>query len=312
MKERTGVVTKIYGLYYTVKTEDDYINCVLRGKIRTDRLLNNYSNPAAVGDLASYTVNEDGSGVIDKILSRKNLFSRKEKGKNRKEDIIAANLDLITIIQAFKKPRLNLRFVDRLIVRSEKEKIQVLLCINKLDIADKDILEYINNYYKNTKITIILVSALTGEGIKELKNNLAGKISLFIGNSGVGKTSILNSIDPDLNLRTSEVSLKTNKGKHTTANVEMIHFADDITIIDTPGMREFGLMDIEPHMLGQYFHEFSKYINKCSFKPCTHNHEPDCEIKNQVEKQKIFKDRYVSYLNILSSLNEYYKRLYNP
>ncbi|MBN2039639.1 MAG: ribosome small subunit-dependent GTPase A [Spirochaetes bacterium] len=273
-------------------------------------MLKIYSDPAAVGDIVSFNFNEDGSGVINTILPRKNIFSRKGKARNRKEDIIAANLDLITIIQAFKKPRLNLRFVDRLSVRSEKEKIPVLLCINKLDLADDKTIEYINNYYSNTKIKIIMTSALTGRGVEELHNFLNHKTSLFIGNSGVGKSSILNSINPDLNLRTSEVSERTNKGRHTTANVEMINFANDISIIDSPGMREFGLSDIDPNMLGMYFHEFGKYINKCSFKPCTHDHEPDCEIKKQVEKQVIFRDRYISYLNILSSLKEDNKQKY--
>ena len=126
----------------------------------------------------------------------------------------------------------------------------------------------------------------------------------------MGKTSILNYLSPELNLRTSEVSTRTNKGRHTTANVEMIELSGNIAIIDSPGVREFGLMDIEPHMLGFYFNEFNPYLEKCSFNPCTHDHEPDCEVKRQVEKGTISKDRYISYLNILNSLKEYYERKY--
>lgn len=311
MKYNTGIITKVFGLYYTVKQNNKFINCVLRGKIRRNKETKIYSNPAAVGDRVNFLINDDGTGVIDSILKRKNFFSRKEKGKNKKEDIIACNIDLITIIQSFKSPRLNLRFVDRLIIRSEKEKVPVLLCVNKLDIAEKDMIEYLQEYYQNANIDICLTSILTGEGINSLKNYLHNKITLFVGNSGVGKTSILNSLHPELNLRTSEISAKTNKGRHTTANVEMIDLPDDsITIIDTPGVREFGLMDIEPHMLGLYFNEFNPYLDKCIFNPCTHDHEPGCEVKKQVDIGAIFKDRYISYLNILNSLKEYYESKY--
>ena len=156
-----------------------------------------------------------------------------------------------------------------------------------------------------------MVSALTGKGMKRLKKMIKKNITLFVGRSGVGKTSILNYLYPGLALRTSEVSQKKGKGRHTTSNVEMIIQPDGTCIIDTPGFREFGLMDIEPETLGQYFNEFTRYNNKCEFKPCTHDHEPNCEVKKQVEKGNIFEERYISYLNILYSLKEYYNRMYN-
>ncbi len=310
MKEQTGIVTKIFGLFYTVKYDNSHINCVLRGKIRQSKELKFYSDPAAVGDKVLFAINEDGAGVINEISKRKNIFSRKEKGRNKKEDIIACNLDLVVIIQSIKTPKLNFRFIDRLIVRCEKEKIPVLICINKADLANEAIIKYIDDYYSNANINLIITSTKSGEGIKELKSCLPGKTTLFIGSSGVGKTSILNYLSPGLNLRTSEVSARTNKGRHTTANVEMIELSKHISIIDSPGVREFGLMDIEPHMLGFYFNEFSPYSDKCSFNPCTHDHEPVCEVKRQVENGTIFKDRYISYLNILNSLKEYYERKY--
>lgn len=310
MQDKTGIVSKVFGLYYTVKYNDEYINCVLRGKIRQNEERKIYSDPVAVGDNVIFSANDDGTGVINTILKRKNIFSRKEKGKNKREDIIACNLDSVIIIQSFLTPSLNLRFVDRLLVRCEKEKIPALLCINKLDLAEKEIIQYIQNYYSRSKINLCMTSTITGAGIKELQMYLSGKTSLFIGNSGVGKTSILNYINPDLNLRVSEVSKSTNKGRHTTANVEMINMNDSITIIDSPGVREFGLMDIEPHMLGFYFNEFNAYLNRCQFNPCTHDHEPDCEVKRQVDNGKIFADRYKSYLNILYSIKEYYERQY--
>jgi ribosome biogenesis GTPase / thiamine phosphate phosphatase len=310
VKEQTGTVTKVFGLYYTVKHNNIFNNCVLRGKIRQSKELKIYSDPVAVGDNVIFELNDDGNGVINEILKRKNLFSRKEKGKNKKEDIIACNLDQVVIIQSFKNPKLNLRFIDRLIVRCEKEKISVLVCINKLDIAEKNSIKYIENYYSGANINLIMTSAANGKKINELKEFLRNKVSLFIGTSGVGKTSILNYIAPGLNRTTSEVSQSTNKGRHTTANVEMIDLPGSITIIDSPGVREFGLTDIEPHMLGFYFNEFNPYLAKCNFNPCTHDHEPDCEVKRQVENGAISGDRYISYINILNSLREYYERKY--
>jgi ribosome biogenesis GTPase / thiamine phosphate phosphatase len=310
LEERTGTVTKVFGLYYTVKFNGTRINCVLRGKIRQSKELKIYSDPVAAGDNVIFNLNDDGTGVISEILKRKNIFSRKEKGKNKKEDIIACNLDLVTVIQSVKNPKLNLRFIDRLMVRCEKEKIPVLVCINKLDLADKIIIKYIENYYSNANINLIMTSTKNGKGIKELKEYLHDRISLFIGSSGVGKTSILNYIAPELNRTTSEVSKSTNKGRHTTANVEMIDLPGNIAIIDSPGVREFGLMDIEPHMLGFYFNEFNPYLKKCGFNPCTHDHEPDCEVKRQIQNGTISKERYISYINILNSLKEYYERKY--
>jgi ribosome biogenesis GTPase len=310
VRENKGIVVKIFGLYYAVQFENERINCVLRGKIRQDKELMKYSNPVAVGDIVRCELDSDGGGVIDEVVARRNFFSRKENGKNKKEDIIASNLDLIVVVQSFKNPRINLRFVDRLSVRASKEGVPVLLCVNKRDLADKDLTRYVKNYYSGSEIEICLISALTGEGMKSFRDFLSGRVSLFIGNSGVGKSTILNQICPGLNLRVSEVSQSTNKGKHTTSNVEMVNISEGTFIIDTPGVREFGLMDIEPHMLGRCFYEFNQYIIKCGFKQCTHDHEPDCEVKRNVENGKIFEERYISYLNILDSLKEYYKTMY--
>ena len=305
------MVQKVYGLIYTVQYNDKLVNCVLRGKIRLDKDLFRYSNPVAVGDIVNFDFCDDGTGVINEIEERRNIFSRKEKGKNKKEDIIAANLDYIVVIQSFANPEFNLRFVDRLLVRGEKEGIPVALCANKIDLATKESIRFLSDYYKNANIDLCMVSALTGKGMKQLKKMIKNNITLFVGRSGVGKTSILNYLYPGLDLRTSEVSAKKGKGRHTTSNVEMIIRPDGTGIIDTPGVREFGLMDIEPDTLGQYFNEFAKYIDKCEFNPCTHDHEPNCEVKRQVEKGNIFEERYISYINILYSLKEYYDRMYN-
>ncbi len=302
MEELSGIVVKGYGLYYTVKYNDKYINCVLRGKLRQSENMKEFTDPVAVGDKVILSLSGNSSGTIDSILERKNSFSRKEKGVNRKSDVIASNIDQLIIIQSFKRPALNLRFTDRLIVRAEKEKIPQVLCVNKSDLADSESMKYIKDYYNNTHVKICIISTLKDEGISELQGLLYNKISLFTGNSGVGKSSIINKLKPGLNLRTSGVSESTNKGRHTTANIEMIEVSENITVIDTPGLREFSVSEIDRVMLGNYFTEFVQYKDKCSFNTCTHDHEPGCRIKKMVEERQIFRDRYESYVNILHSL----------
>lgn len=305
----TGIIIKSFGKYYTIEYEGRTINCTLRGKLRKDKRLEKYSEPVAVGDIVEFEPDGEGEGAIELVHERRNTFTRRYKDSDR-DDLIAANLDRIVVIQGFSKPRLNLRFVDRLLVRGEKEEIPVLLCVNKLDLAGDDEISGLHAYYRGYDLAMMMVSAKTGEGLDGLKNALTGKLSILIGNSGVGKTSLLNGIYPDLDLRTTEVSESTGKGRHTTTNVEMFRLDGKTRIIDTPGLREFGLMDIEPPELGIYFMEFGRLSSKCSFSPCTHDHEPGCEIKKQVEKGNISEERYVSYLNILSTLRDYYNNRY--
>ena len=305
-----GIVVKTYGKYYTVEYEGGRMNCVLRGRLRQDRRLEKYSEAVAVGDEVDFEPDVDGGGgAISLVHERKNAFTRKYKDSDR-DDLIAANLDQIVVIQSFGKPKLNLRFVDRLFVRGSKEEIHVLLCVNKLDLAEEEDAAHLADYYRGFDADIMLVSAKTGEGLGSLRERLAGRLSILIGSSGVGKTSILNGLYPDLDLRTTEVSDSTGKGRHTTTNAEMFVMEDGARIIDTPGLREFGLVDIEPHELGSYFMEFGAYSRKCGFSPCTHDHEPDCEVKRLVEKGKLSDERYVSYLNILNTLKQYRENRY--
>lgn len=304
-----GLVVKSFGKYYTVEYESGRINCVLRGKLRKDKRLEKYSEAVAVGDEVEFETDGKGGGAISVVSDRRNVFTRKYKESDR-DDLIAANLDRIVVIQCFGRPRLNLRFVDRLMVRGCKEDIPVTLCVNKLDLAEEDGPSMLHDYYRGYDADILLVSAKTGEGLDALREKLAGRLSILIGSSGVGKTSILNGLYPGLDLRTTEVSESTGKGRHTTTNVEMFAMAGGARIIDTPGLREFGLMDIEPEELGIYFMEFGAYGRKCGFSPCTHDHEPGCEVKKRVERGKLSEERYISYLNILYTLKDYYDNRY--
>lgn len=305
-----GLIVRVYGRFYTVRHEGGEVNSVLRGKLKINEQLKNFSSPVAVGDSVEFHINDEGLGVIESINPGRNHFSRKDRIKG-KEDLIASNLDMVVVVQSFAQPKYNLRFVDRLLVRGVSENIPVLLCVNKIDLAEKEDIDFINSYYKNTGINIVFTSVKENKGIDEFKGFLARGRSLLVGYSGVGKSSLLNTIFPTLNLKTNEVSESTGKGKHTTTNVRL-EFVDEHTeLIDTPGVREFGLMDIEPERLGAYFEDFAAHADGCRFRPCTHDHEPGCVVKQLVEDGVIHRERYISYLNILYSLRENYDNMYS-
>ena len=296
----TGIIIKVFGRFYTVLSNGNEINSVLRGKMKTDKI--NYSNPVAVGDIVDFLIDKEGLGVIESIKERKNTFTRKD-GVRSREDIIACNLDQVIAVQSFRNPKLNLRFVDRIIIRSRRSRIPVLVCINKLDLMKKGESQFICSYYKGANIDIIFLSALTGEGMDKLKKGVARKRSLLIGYSGVGKSSIFNRIYPDVDFKVNEVSESSGKGRHTTTNVQMVRADDGTELIDTPGVREFGLVDINSADLGNYFDDFKNAAENCRFRPCLHDHEPDCEVKSLVEKNIINEERYISYLNMLYSID---------
>ncbi len=306
---RVGCIVKTLGRWYTVESGGERLNCVLRGKLKSDKRLERFSEPVAVGDIVDFLTGDDGSGTIERVHERRNAFTRKDKWRT-KEDIIAANLDLVVVIQSFRGPRLNLRFVDRLMVRGEAEGIPVLVCVNKTDLAESGEREAVEAYYAGSGAELEFVSALKGDGLGGLSARLAGRLSLLAGSSGVGKSTLLNALYSGLDLRTSEVSESTGKGRHTTTNAEMVIAGGGTRIIDTPGLREFGLMDIEPEALGRYFREFARPSARCAFRPCTHEHEPRCRVRELVEKGKISEGRYVSYLNILYQLREYHATKY--
>ncbi|MDA3901735.1 MAG: ribosome small subunit-dependent GTPase A [Spirochaetes bacterium] len=298
----TGIIVKVFGLYYTVDDGDRHIACFLKGKNRINKQFKGYTNPVAVGDNVVFQYNDDGSGSIIDLIPRKNLFSRKDKGRNAREDVIAANLDILLIIQAFVDPVANPRFVDRLAVRAIKEQILPVLCMNKLDLATEDMKQSIQSYYKNTDLKILLTSAEERVGIEELQALLTGKRTLLAGFSGVGKSSLINTIYNDLDLAVADISDKTGKGRHTTTNVIMYQQSDNTQLIDSPGVREFGLVDMEPADLSRCFYEFNDYSDNCNFANCTHEHEPGCNVKKMVDEGVVSSERYVSYLNMLSSL----------
>lgn len=266
---------------------------------------------AVVGDYVEYQLNKDGTGVINKILKRKNYLSRKApriRGASyrgeRLEQVIAANIDNVFIVASVKEPEFNYKSIDRFLVACESSHLNTHIIFNKTDlIADEFYLEW-KNLYSSIGYDVIMSSTFTGEGIEEIIELISERKNLFWGHSGVGKSSILNKLYPELNLRVGEISSYSQKGIHTTVTSTMFYTGDNTYIIDTPGIREIDPYGIRKEDLSHYFMEFNKYLNECRFNTCTHYHEPGCAVIDAVENNKISLERYDSYLRILDSIEE--------
>ena len=265
----------------------------------------------AVGDEIEYDLNEDGSGVIHKINTRKNHISRKApkiKGSGKRgerlEQVIASNVDNFFVITSIKKPDFNNKALDRLLVTGENSHIQIIIIINKKDLDINSEMDYWYSLYTGIGYTVICTSKKTQEGIDEIRNLVWGKNNLFWGQSGVGKSSLINLVFPDLNLATGEISASTNKGIHTTVTSLMTKINENTFITDTPGIREIDPYGIKKEDLSHYFIEFSEYLRECKFNTCTHYHEPGCAVIKAVEDGKISLERYDSYLKLLDTIEE--------
>lgn len=264
-----------------------------------------------VGDIVDFELQNDGTGFIHTIQKRRNYLSRKApriKGAGyrgeRLEQVVAANIDELFVVVSVSEPDFNNKVIDRFLVTGESSNIDVSIIINKIDLGlEKFIREWVE-LYKSIGYNVYLTSALTKKGINSLKKELKGKISLFWGHSGVGKSSILNVMYPGLDLRTGLISSFTDKGTHTTVTSEMLNVKPDTYIIDTPGIREVEPYGVKKENLGHYFPEFLSYINYCRFNTCTHQHEPGCAVIKAVEEDKISVYRYESYLKILETIEE--------
>lgn len=256
-------------------------------------------------------MNKDGTGFIYNIEQRKNYLSRKApriKGAGyrgeRLEQVIAANIDELYIVNSIFEPDFNNKVVDRLLVTGESSNINVSMIINKTDLDKKHFINEWVKLYKSIGYKVYLTSAVDGKGIKKLKEALNGKINLFWGHSGVGKSSLLNELYPSLNLKTGIISTFTDKGTHTTVTSEMIEVEPQTFIIDTPGIREIEPYGIKKEDLCHYFPEFLIYINKCKFNTCTHYHEPECAVIKAVDDEMISVYRYESYLKMLDTIED--------
>ena len=285
----TAQVIKMYnGFYYLqVAGQEELLSCRLRGKIKRNK------GAVVTGDYVEYQMLEDGTGVIESCLPRRTLLKRPA----------VANIDQVLITFAARQPDLNQLLLNRFLVLAEWSGIpEIVICINKCDLLEEkaDFLQdYVQAGYK-----LLMVSAQEGLGIQELKNLLAGRVTVFAGPSGVGKSSLLNAVDSNLELATGKISDKIKRGKHTTRAACLLPLPEGGTVVDTPGFSAAELENIDKAQLAHYFPEFRPYIEKCYYNTCTHSHEPDCAVKEAVAAGAICQARYEAYLNILQTINE--------
>ena len=300
-----ATVYKSTGSWYKVKTiEGTLLNARLKGKFKIKGLTS--TNPIAVGDQVLLAHDEiEGDTVIKDILPRRNYINRVSPHNKNKQHIVAANLDQSLLFATLKDPKTSLGFIDRFLVTGEAYHIPSLIVINKIDLwgeKEKFQIERFVEIYEPLGYKIILMNLQNFDGVDTLLNTLANKVSLLSGHSGVGKSTFINYLFPDLNLKTQDVSDWSGKGLHTTTFAEMFDLPQGGQIIDTPGIREMGLVDIDKEELAQYFPEMKARMNDCKFNNCQHLEEPGCAIKDAVNNEEISEERYVSYLSIKDSI----------
>lgn len=305
-----GRVLKSTGSWYTVFGDNGSIyRCKIRGKLRLSS--SRTTNPVTVGDIVSIEVEDDNETAnILKVEQRKNYIIRRSTNLSREAHIIAANIDFAILVVTIDFPETSTVFIDRYLATAEAYQIQAVIVFNKIDLYSEGAYNEKLNYYKAIYTPLypcFSVSAKTGEGIREFQDLLKKKISLISGNSGVGKTTLINQIEPSLKLRTADISHYHLKGKHTTTFSEMFPLSSGGFIIDTPGVKGFGLVDMDKKEMFHFFPEIFKVAAKCQYKNCTHEHEPGCAVKDAVEKNIVNPSRYYSYLSILNENEKKYR-----
>tara|TARA_X000001036_G_scaffold47910_1_gene38302 strand:+ start:134 stop:1063 length:930 start_codon:yes stop_codon:yes gene_type:complete len=304
----TGTVYKSTGSWYSVKTEEgDFYDCKIKGKLRLEKISS--TNPIVVGDKVDFVIetqDEVSIGVIQRIHERNNYIVRKSVNLSKQSHILASNIDLLVLVVTLKDPITTTSFIDRFLINAEAYSIETLLVFNKNDIYDKQETIAVNNIikvYLDIGYKCLKTSVINNHNILELKKIISDKTIMFGGHSGVGKTSLINSIDSSLDLKVGDISSQHLQGKHTTTYAEIFDLDKKTKLIDTPGIKGFGLINFEKQEIRDLFPEFLKYKNKCKFSDCLHLKEPNCFIKLMVNKNKISKSRYESYSQILADDN---------
>ena len=302
-----GLVIKSTGSWYDVKTsEGTIIACRVRGKLKIKNL--QVTNPVAVGDFVQYELEKSGQGIIHTILPKRNYLIRRSTRKSTFGHIMASNIDLAVVIATISYPRTSLGFIDRFLVAAESFRIPSLLVFNKTDMWGEEEINYVRELekiYTSVQVDFLTISAKTGVNLEKLKIKLSGKTSLIAGHSGVGKSTILNLLSSKINQKTAEVSSFANKGTHTTTFAEMFEIGKDTYVIDTPGIKELGLMDIFDEEISHFFPELRELFGKCKFYNCTHTHEPGCAVVDAVKNGQIFLSRYQSYLSLMEGIDSH-------
>lgn len=307
-----GIVYKSTGSWYTVKIESgEFLECRIKGKFRMKGIKS--TNPIAVGDYVDYDLDETSdtiTGVITNIHDRKNYIVRKSVNLSKQLHIIASNIDRLFILVTINNPVTTTSFIDRLLVTAEAYGIEAVLVFNKVDTFDEATLDeqlFLQHVYTEIGYQCLRVSAAEGKGLDKLKDLMRDKVSMFTGHSGVGKSTLVNALEPSLNLKTKQISDQHQQGQHTTTFAEMFDLSFGARIIDTPGIRGFGIVEMEKQEIGDYFPEFFALKDKCKFNNCLHKEEPHCAIKEALDNDEIFWSRYKSYTQILEGDEEHYR-----
>ena len=308
-----GIVYKSTGSWYTVKGEDDiFYPCRIKGKFRIQGIKS--TNPVAVGDRVGFSVEEvDGvkTGIIDEIEERDNFIVRKSVNLSKQTHIIASNIDIVFLVITLNNPPTSTSFIDRFLVTSRAYRIDTVLLFNKVDsYNDDEIAEvrYLADTYREIGYTCIGVSAKTNKNVEQVKEMMQDNVCMFSGHSGVGKSTLVNTIEPSLHLKTKEISDQHKQGQHTTTFAEMYDLQNGIRIIDTPGIKGFGIVNMKPEEIGGYFPEFFERQGNCKFNNCLHKNEPNCAIKKALEEGEIALSRYNSYLQMLEGDDLHYRK----
>jgi ribosome biogenesis GTPase len=309
----TGTVYKSTGSFYSVKTEtNEFFDCRIKGKFRMKGIKS--TNPIAVGDIVDFELDEttdETVGQIHNIHDRKNYIVRKSVNLSKQTHIIASNIDLVFLLITINNPPTTTSFIDRFLVTAEAYGIEAVLVFNKIDTFDEAMLDeqlYLQHIYSQIGYKCLRISSTEKKGIEQLKEMMLGKTCMFSGHSGVGKSTLVNALEPNLNLKTKHISEQSKQGQHTTTFAEMYDLSFDAKIIDTPGIKGFGIVDMEKEEISDYFPEFFKLKEQCKFNNCLHKEEPHCAVKSALEEDKIAWSRYNSYLKILEGDDEHYRQ----
>lgn len=307
-----GTVYKSTGSWYTVKAEDGaFYECRIKGKFRTQNIKS--TNPIAVGDHVTFDLEKIGDetvGVISEIGERKNYIIRKSVKLSKQTHIIAANLDQVFLLITLNNPTTFTSFIDRFLVTAEAYDIPVVLLFNKMDVYDADEaaeVKYLMDLYRKIGYRCVELAAKEGKNVDLVKDLMKDKTSMFSGHSGVGKSTLVNALEPGLRLKTAEISEQHLQGQHTTTFAEMYDLSFGARIIDTPGIKGFGIVDMEPDEIGDYFPEFFELKSQCKFNNCLHMDEPKCAIKEALENDEIAWSRYRSYVQMITGEEENYR-----
>ena len=301
----TATVVRATGSWYDVLHDGETVRCRIRGRLRLKGVRS--TNPVVVGDEVACEADEGGDYVIADILPRRNYVIRRASNLSKESHIIAANVDQALLMASLRSPETPTEFVDRFLVTCEAHKVPVTILLSKLDLQDAEAVAEFRAVYEGAGYRVLEVSVREGRGVEEVRELLAGRTTLVSGNSGVGKSTLIQAIDPSLDIRTGEISESHHKGRHTTTFSTMYPLAGGGAVIDTPGIKGFGLIDIDEAELWHYFPEMMRVAPACRFYNCTHTHEPGCAVTEAVKAGEIAWPRYESYLKIRDEDEKYRK-----